>query len=60
VPGQEDEVSNLKTKDMIMCCLFRAITHSDIFVWSNGGMMISKGKSKKFGEKPASVPLHLP
>jgi hypothetical protein len=32
----------------------------DRWVWSNGGMMISRGKLKELGEKLNPVPLHSP
>jgi hypothetical protein len=53
-----DEVLSLKTKDVTMCCLFRAITH--LRVGSNGRMMTYRGKCKKYGEEPAPVPLEPP
>jgi hypothetical protein len=46
------------TEDVILCCVVRAVTHlsgGDRWVWSSGGMMISKGKLKVFDEEPAPL-----
>jgi hypothetical protein len=32
----------------------------DRWVWSNGGMIISRGKLKKLGEEPAPMPHRRP
>jgi hypothetical protein len=57
-----DEVSDLNTEDVIMCCLVRAIRHGAVIVeygqW--GEMVINRGKLKKLGEKSAQLPLCPP
>jgi hypothetical protein len=46
-----------------MCCLLRATSYlrtsgvSDVSVWSNAGMMISRERAKNLEEKPAPVSL---
>jgi hypothetical protein len=56
--GMEDP--NLQnTEDVVMCCLVRTVIHgwgegkrkNDRWVWSNGWMVISRGKPNKLGEK---------
>jgi hypothetical protein len=45
-----NDVSILKTENMIKCCLVRAVTHGrgrDRSVWSNGRMTVIKGKGNK-------------
>jgi hypothetical protein len=61
----QDEAPNLKTKDMILWCLVRAITRlrdGDKRIWSNGGVIITTGKTKKkkICKKPVSVPFYPP
>jgi hypothetical protein len=49
VLGDRDEAPKLKTQDVIVCCVVRAIRHLRgrwYVSMSNGGMMIIKGKSK--------------
>jgi hypothetical protein len=58
IPGQGSS-PNLKTADVIMRCLIRAIAHLR-WVWSNGGMMINREKPTKLGKKPAPMSLHPP
>jgi hypothetical protein len=47
-----DEATNLKIKDVIMCCLVTAVVQlgrdkEDSWMWSNGGIMIRRGKPNK-------------
>jgi hypothetical protein len=42
-----DEALNLKTKGVMLCCLVRVVAVGYIYMWSNGGMLISKVKPKK-------------
>jgi hypothetical protein len=48
-----DEASNLKTEDVIMCCLVR-VSHTseggEKRAWSNGGIMTSTANPNKLGE----------
>jgi hypothetical protein len=45
-----DEAPNIKTEDVIMCCLERLLHNSEVYdrrVWNNSGIIISRGKAKK-------------
>jgi hypothetical protein len=50
-----DEVQNLKTKDVMMCCLIRAITYLRRSDKRYGAMIISKRKLKKLKDKCESI-----
>jgi hypothetical protein len=44
---------NLKTEDVILCCVVRVIAHfrwDDRWVWSNDGIIISRVNTKKLGD----------
>jgi hypothetical protein len=46
----------------MISCLLRATAHfgeGDRWVWSNGGMLISRGEPKKLLENPVAVLFHL-
>jgi hypothetical protein len=58
--GDVDAPPNLKTEDVITCCLVRDVHTSrngDKLVWSNGGMVINRVRPDESKKKPVSVPL---
>jgi hypothetical protein len=59
-----DEALGLKTADVIIWCLVRAIIHLKIPLTneyaSSGGTVIGMGKVKELREKPAPSPLNPP
>jgi hypothetical protein len=50
------EVPNGKTEDVIMYSLVRAAHRHGIEVWSNGGIMIRRGKREKLGRGGINLP----